>query len=72
MHLKSKKHFFRGFLLGLFGIGISLNVAAQKFDKFFPKKDLTTVGVYYYPEHWDQSQKWVLNLLILENLPGRS
>ncbi|WP_289660046.1 beta-galactosidase [Flavobacterium panacagri] len=56
MHLKSKKHFLKGFLLGLFGIGISLNVAAQKFDKFFPKKDLTTVGVYYYPEHWDQSQ----------------
>ncbi|NJD66550.1 MAG: beta-galactosidase [Chloroflexi bacterium] len=29
---------------------------AQSFEKFFPAKDLTTVGVYYYPEHWDPSQ----------------
>ena len=25
-------------------------------EKFFPAKDLTTVGVYYYPEHWDSTQ----------------
>lgn len=29
---------------------------AQKLEKFFPTKDLTSVGVYYYPEHWDPSQ----------------
>nr|WP_315197088.1 beta-galactosidase [uncultured Flavobacterium sp.] len=29
---------------------------AQKLEKFFPSKDLTSVGVYYYPEHWDPSQ----------------
>ncbi len=29
---------------------------AQKMEQFFPKKDLTTVGVYYYPEHWDPAQ----------------
>jgi beta-galactosidase len=29
---------------------------AQKGEKFFPAKDLTTVGVYYYPEHWDSTQ----------------
>ncbi|KAF0235464.1 MAG: hypothetical protein FD181_3482 [Prolixibacteraceae bacterium] len=25
-------------------------------EKFFTAKDLTTVGVYYYPEHWDSTQ----------------
>jgi len=29
---------------------------AQSFDRYFPAKDLTTVGVYYYPEHWDPAQ----------------
>lgn len=24
---------------------------AQSFERYFPAKDLTTVGVYYYPEH---------------------
>ena len=53
---KSNKHLFKKIIFALFGILASLNSAAQKFDKYFPKKDLTTVGVYYYPEHWDQSQ----------------
>lgn len=56
MKQKSKKHFFKKMIFSLFGILISLNSVAQNFDKFFPKKDLTTVGVYYYPEHWDESQ----------------
>ena len=25
-------------------------------NKFFPDEDLTSVGAYYYPEHWDESQ----------------
>jgi beta-galactosidase len=29
---------------------------AQSFERFFPAADLTTVGVYYYPEHWDSTQ----------------
>jgi len=29
---------------------------AQTIDSFFPAKDLTEVGVYYYPEHWDSTQ----------------
>ncbi len=33
-----------------------LNAGAQNFEKFFPAKDLTSVGVYYYPEHWDSTQ----------------
>ncbi len=56
MKPKSNKHLFKKIIFVLFGILASLNSAAQKFDKYFPKKDLTTVGVYYYPEHWDQSQ----------------
>ncbi len=34
----------------------SLTSKAQNFEKYFPAKDLTTVGVYYYPEHWDSTQ----------------
>lgn len=56
MKQKSKKHLFKKILFTLFGILISLNSVAQNFDKFFPKKELTTVGVYYYPEHWEESQ----------------
>ena len=29
---------------------------AQKGEKFFPAKELSTIGVYYYPEHWDSVQ----------------
>lgn len=29
---------------------------SQNIEKFFPAEDLTTVGVYYYPEHWDSTQ----------------
>ncbi|MCW3785844.1 beta-galactosidase [Plebeiibacterium sediminum] len=35
-------------------IGFSSN--AQKSKEFFSTKDLTSVGAYYYPEHWDESQ----------------
>ena len=42
---------FLGFLLL-----ISTQLVAQKGEKYFPLKDLTTVGVYYYPEHWDSTQ----------------
>lgn len=31
-------------------------VFAQGGDRFFPPSQLTTVGAYYYPEHWDSSQ----------------
>ena len=45
-------------ILSLFGIILSFNSYSQdqKFEKFFPAKDLTSVGVYYYPEHWDSTQ----------------
>ncbi|KOS05638.1 beta-galactosidase [Flavobacterium akiainvivens] len=32
------------------------NCVAQKATDFFPEKELTTVGAYYYPEHWDETQ----------------
>lgn len=28
----------------------------QSFEKYFPASELTTIGVYYYPEHWDSTQ----------------
>src|SRR5687768_5930339 len=37
-------------------IGIALSGSAQKTEPFFPDNQLTTVGAYYYPEHWDESQ----------------
>jgi len=47
-----KKIFSAAFLAG-----IMLSATAQnKQASFFPDKDLTTVGAYYYPEHWDESQ----------------
>lgn len=33
-----------------------VTLSAQPTRDYFPKKDLTTVGAYYYPEHWDESQ----------------
>ncbi len=31
-------------------------LVAQTSKTFFPPEQLTTVGAYYYPEHWDESQ----------------
>lgn len=28
----------------------------QEAAKFFPKENLMTLGMYYYPEHWDESE----------------
>ncbi len=43
-------------ILGLTGIVLSFNSFAINPEKFFPAKELNTVGVYYYPEHWDSTQ----------------
>lgn len=29
---------------------------SQHANPFFPEKDLITTGIYYYPEHWNESQ----------------
>ncbi len=43
-------------ILSVFGMIFSFFSSAQNIERFFPAKDLTTVGVYYYPEHWDSTQ----------------
>jgi len=43
-------------LLGLSVAFFCFQTIAQNTEKFFPAKDLTSVGVYYYPEHWDSTQ----------------
>lgn len=35
---------------------MSLTTIAQENPVYFPAHQLTTVGAYYYPEHWDESQ----------------
>ena len=30
--------------------------SAQQTNRFFSEKDLVTTGIYYYPEHWNESQ----------------
>lgn len=34
----------------------------QEIGEYFPDQQLTTVGAYYYPEHWDESQ-WDRDLM---------
>jgi len=40
----------------LISIVILGSVFAQEAQRWFPNNQLTTVGAYYYPEHWDESQ----------------
>ena len=46
----------RKILCSAFLFGMTFNAVAQKANDYFPEKELTTVGAYYYPEHWDESQ----------------
>ncbi len=47
---------FRGIRHGTaFAVDASV-VEALKKKSWFNDKDLTLTGVYYYPEHWDESQ----------------
>ncbi len=34
----------------------ALKATAQDARVFFPEEDLMSIGIYYYPEHWDQSE----------------
>ncbi|WP_324678824.1 beta-galactosidase [Hymenobacter sp. GOD-10R] len=43
-------------LLVLWLCCLSVLGVAQSPQRFFPKELLTQIGVYYYPEHWDESQ----------------
>ena len=54
----------------LMGIALLLLVgklSAQGQPDYFPKKNLTTVGAYYYPEHWESSQ-WERDLKKMSEL----
>lgn len=35
---------------------VGLSARSQQTSPFFPAKNLITTGIYYYPEHWDESQ----------------
>ena len=35
---------------------MALQAVSQDADKYFTADQLTSVGAYYYPEHWDESQ----------------
>jgi beta-galactosidase len=41
--------------------------AAQHASRFFPARDLMRVGVYYYPEHWPESQ-WARDFANMERM----
>ena len=45
----------KGFFLILV-LSLVMSGYSQKANSFFPESQLTTVGAYYYPEHWDESQ----------------
>ena len=42
-------------LLILFAL-LTVVIRAQTGSQFFPKEDLMSLGIYYYPEHWDKSE----------------
>ncbi|WP_431209992.1 beta-galactosidase [Puia sp. P3] len=35
---------------------LGLSAKAQDIRNYFPDRDLVTTGIYYYPEHWRESQ----------------
>jgi beta-galactosidase len=44
-------------ILMLLTIMISgLTAKSQEVNSYFPEKNLITTGIYYYPEHWNESQ----------------
>lgn len=51
----------------LFMLGSAVCTSAQKEGKYFDKKNLTIVGTYYYPEHWDESH-WERDLKQIKEL----
>jgi len=58
----TKGNFYKGF--GLFAaltVACTVNVRAQRAEKFFPKTDLMTIGSYYYPEQWPH-EYWARDL----------
>ncbi len=46
----------RSILTILLFLLVVFSVKSQNNNQFFPEKELITTGIYYYPEHWDESQ----------------
>jgi len=46
---------FSALTLGL-AMLMGANAGQHYADSFFPEGELITTGIYYYPEHWDESQ----------------
>ena len=51
-----KRFFVASSTLCLLLFGLAARLPAQDAQRFFPKSDLMKIGVYYYPEHWPESQ----------------
>lgn len=52
-----KKQFVTSLAVFILTLLISvLDVKSQEVNRFFPEKDLIITGIYYYPEHWKESQ----------------
>ena len=49
------KYFFKKYLI-FWILFACLSVQSQNVNQFFPEKNLITTGIYYYPEHWKESQ----------------
>ncbi|WNH09520.1 beta-galactosidase [Thalassobellus suaedae] len=47
-----KHSLFKSFFIFI----LTLSVGAQNASKFFPKENLMSIGIYYYPEHWNHSE----------------
>src|SRR4051812_532855 len=51
------KNSFMKHLIKLIAVVFMLSQAkGQNAQRFFPKADLITTGIYYYPEHWNENQ----------------
>jgi len=48
-----KKIIILSLILSMFS---NFMVKSQDVNSFFPEKNLITTGIYYYPEHWSESQ----------------
>lgn len=59
------KHFFASSLGTLLLLAFTFTTAAAQ--PWFQPQDLTVTGVYYYPEHWDESQ-WDRDFQKMEEL----
>lgn len=54
-------------LSGTLLAGLLLSTLPASSVTYFPPQDLTTVGAYYYPEHWDASE-WARDLKHMADL----